>query len=169
MYDFIKVFLKTNLFIQFSHLQTQQLKSYWWFIFSMFDPNHVLNVSFFRTDGVSVGFFFIKTWKNHFWMVIGLERDCASWLFWEENWGCAPCNSGHRTSSSRASRFPQTRTSAHRAGTRTWRLAHPVHPIYFLLDAVPCTIEPRHVRRSFHPCYWLLPTILVLCTIFLLA
>jgi hypothetical protein len=28
MYTFMKVFFKTNLFIYFSHLQTQQLKSY---------------------------------------------------------------------------------------------------------------------------------------------
>ena len=33
MYIFMKVFFKTNLFIWFLHFQTQQLKSYSWFIF----------------------------------------------------------------------------------------------------------------------------------------
>jgi hypothetical protein len=37
----MKVFFKTNLFIWFLYFQTQQLKSYSLFIFSMFDLNLV--------------------------------------------------------------------------------------------------------------------------------
>jgi hypothetical protein len=39
----MKVFFKTNLFIWFSHFQTQHLKSYSRFIFPMFDSNLVQN------------------------------------------------------------------------------------------------------------------------------
>jgi hypothetical protein len=42
-YIFMKLFFKTNLFIWFLYFQTQQLKSYSWFIFPMFDPNLVQN------------------------------------------------------------------------------------------------------------------------------
>ena len=43
MYIFMKVFFKTNLFIWLSHFQTQQLKSYLWFIFSIFDSSIIQN------------------------------------------------------------------------------------------------------------------------------
>jgi len=43
MYTFMKVFFKTNLFVGFLHFQIQHLKSYLWFIFSMFDLNFVQN------------------------------------------------------------------------------------------------------------------------------
>jgi hypothetical protein len=41
MYILMKVIFKTNLFIWFSHFQTQWIKSYSWFIFSIFDSNLV--------------------------------------------------------------------------------------------------------------------------------
>jgi hypothetical protein len=50
-YIFRKVFFKTNLFIWLSYFQTQQLKSYLWFIFSMFDPNLVQNDLFYGYRG----------------------------------------------------------------------------------------------------------------------
>jgi len=40
---FMKVLFKTNLFVWFSHFQTQQLKSSSWFIFPMLDPSLVQN------------------------------------------------------------------------------------------------------------------------------
>jgi hypothetical protein len=43
MYILMKVIFKTNLFIWFSHFETQRHKSYSWFIFSMFDSNLVQN------------------------------------------------------------------------------------------------------------------------------
>jgi hypothetical protein len=47
-YIFIKVFFKTNLFIWFSYFQTQQLKNYSWFIFSIFDSSLVQNDLFYE-------------------------------------------------------------------------------------------------------------------------
>jgi hypothetical protein len=41
----MKVIFKTNLFIQFSHFQTQRLKSYSWFIFPVFDSNLIQTTS----------------------------------------------------------------------------------------------------------------------------
>ena len=43
IYIFMKVFFKTNLFIWFHIFQTQQPKSYSWFIFPMFDSNLIQN------------------------------------------------------------------------------------------------------------------------------
>jgi hypothetical protein len=51
MYTFMKVFCKTNLFMLFSHFQTQQLKSYSWFIFLIFDSNYVQNDLIYQTGG----------------------------------------------------------------------------------------------------------------------
>jgi len=44
----MKIFFKTNLFIYFLHFQTQQLKSYSWFIFLIFDPNFVQSDFLYR-------------------------------------------------------------------------------------------------------------------------
>jgi hypothetical protein len=55
MYIFIKVFFKTNLFIYFLHLQTQQLKSYWWFIPNV-DSNLIQTT--FKSDREGVYVFF---------------------------------------------------------------------------------------------------------------
>jgi hypothetical protein len=52
MYIFMKIFYKTNLLMLFSHLQTQLLKSYSWFIFLMFNLNLVQNDFFYQTEGV---------------------------------------------------------------------------------------------------------------------
>jgi hypothetical protein len=41
----MKVIFKTNLFIWFSHFQTQPLKSYSWFMFLMFDWNLIKTTS----------------------------------------------------------------------------------------------------------------------------
>jgi hypothetical protein len=43
MYVLMKVIFKTNLFIWFSHFQTQRLKNYSWFIFLIFNLNIVQN------------------------------------------------------------------------------------------------------------------------------
>ena len=47
----MKVFFKTNLFIWFFYFETQQLKSYSWFMFPMFDPNLVQNDILFEYGG----------------------------------------------------------------------------------------------------------------------
>jgi hypothetical protein len=58
MYIFMKVIFKTNLFIWFAHFQIQQIKSYSWFIFPMFDSNLVQN-DFKKGTGGSI-------WFSHF-------------------------------------------------------------------------------------------------------
>jgi hypothetical protein len=47
----MKVFFKANLLIWLSHFQTQQLKSYSWFIFPIFDQNFVQNDFIFEYWG----------------------------------------------------------------------------------------------------------------------
>ena len=52
MYIFMKVCFKTNLLMWFSHFQTQQLKTYSWFIFPIFDPALSKKTSFSNLKGV---------------------------------------------------------------------------------------------------------------------
>jgi hypothetical protein len=51
MCTFMKVFCNTNLFMWFSHFQTQPLKSYSCFIFLTFDSNLVQNDFIYRIGG----------------------------------------------------------------------------------------------------------------------
>ena len=60
MYIFMKVFFKINLFMWFSLFQTQQLKSYSWFIFPMFNLNLVQNDLFYQ-HGASTNYQ-LRTW-----------------------------------------------------------------------------------------------------------
>ena len=50
---FYESIFKTNLFIWFLYFETQQLKSYLWFMFPMFNPNLIENnILFESTEGV---------------------------------------------------------------------------------------------------------------------
>jgi len=51
IYIYMKIFFKTNLFILFLYFETQQLKSYSWFIFPTFDLNLVQNDFLFKYGG----------------------------------------------------------------------------------------------------------------------
>ena len=68
---FYESIFKTNLFICFLYFETQQFKSYSWFIFPMFDPNFVQNDILFGYGGSNY-----RLWPN-----TSLSLGCVSWSF----------------------------------------------------------------------------------------
>jgi hypothetical protein len=82
MYIFVKVFFKTNIFIWFLYFQTQQYKSYLWFIFSVFDPSLVQNDFIFKHEGSTFHLSGNRTPRHMFGLAsLKLVRAQEAWRF----------------------------------------------------------------------------------------